>query len=79
MGDGGRVADRKRLNLKSRMKAAGGGKMVPAKDFNQEKILVNRDNNLMSSSTYKERGSAEVKQSYADKVKAERKKQHKQE
>ena len=57
------------------MKAAGGGKMVPAKDYKPRKdIGQQRQQSDRVQAPTKERGSAEVKQSYADKVKAERKK-----
>ncbi len=57
------------------MKAAGGGKMVPAKPYKSRKdIGQQRQASTRVQQPEKERGSAEVKQSYADKVKAERKK-----
>ena len=77
MGDGGRIRpDRKKTEPeKRRMKAAGGGKMVPAKDYKPRKdIGQQRQQSDRVQAPTKERGSAEVKQSYADKVKAERKK-----
>jgi len=76
-GEGGRIgADRKKsAPEKRRMKAAGGGKMVPAKDYKPRKdIGSQRQRSEREQQPTKERGSAEVKQSYADKVKAERKK-----
>ena len=58
-----------------RMKAVGGGKMVPAKKYKDRKdIGQQRQASTRVQQPEKERGSAEVKQSYADKVKAERKK-----
>ncbi len=75
MGDGGRIRpDRKKTEPeKRRMKAAGGGKMVPAKDYKPRKdIGQQRQASDKTQQPQKERGSAEVKQSYADKVKAER-------
>ena len=58
---------------KRRMKAAGGGKMVPAKSYKDRKdIGQSRQASDRVQQPTKERGSAEVKQSYADKVKAER-------
>jgi len=75
MGDGGRIRpDRKKTEPeKRRMKAAGGGKMVPAKDYKPRKdIGQQRQQSDRVQAPTKERGSAEVKQSYADKVKAER-------
>ena len=77
MGDGGRVRpDRKKSEPeKRRMKAAGGGKMVPAKDYKPRKdIGQQRQASDKTQQPTKERGSVEVKQSYADKAKAERKK-----
>jgi len=76
-GAGGRIgSDRKKTEPeKRRMKAAGGGKMVPAKDYKPRKdIGQQRQQSDRVQAPTKERGSAEVKQSYADKVKAERKK-----
>tara|TARA_B100002019_G_scaffold151931_1_gene130888 strand:- start:1088 stop:1699 length:612 start_codon:yes stop_codon:yes gene_type:complete len=76
-GEGGRVgADRRKSEPeKRRMKAAGGGKMVPAKSYKDRKdIGQQRQASTREQQPEKERGSAEVKQSYADKVKAERKK-----
>ena len=77
MGVGGRVRpDRKKTEPeKRRMKAAGGGKMVPAKDYKPRKdIGQQRQASDKTQQPTKERGSVEVKQSYADKAKAERKK-----
>ena len=76
-GEGGRIgADRRKSEPeKRRMKAAGGGKMVPAKSYKDRKdIGAQRQTSTREQQPEKERGSAEVKQSYADKVKAERKK-----
>ena len=76
-GEGGRIgANRKKSEPeKRRMKAAGGGKMVPAKTYKDRKdIGQQRQASTREQQPEKERGSAEVKQSYADKVKAERKK-----
>ena len=76
-GEGGRIgAERKKTAPeKRRMKAAGGGKMVPAKDYKPRKdIGQQRQTSTRVQQPEKERGSAEVKQSYADKVRAERKK-----
>jgi len=80
-GEGGRIRpERKKTEPeKRRMKAAGGGKMVPAKDYKpRADIGKQRQQSDRVQAPTKERGSAEVKQSYADKVKAERK-QHRQE
>ena len=76
-GEGGRIgADRRKSEPeKRRMKAAGGGKMVPAKSYKDRKdIGTQRQTSTREQQPEKERGSAEVKQTYADKVKAERKK-----
>lgn len=76
-GEGGRVgANRKKTEPeKRRMKAVGGGKMVPAKTYKDRKdIGTQKQTSTREQQPEKERGSAEVKQSYADKVKAERRK-----
>jgi hypothetical protein len=76
-GEGGRVgANRKKTEPeKRRMKAVGGGKTVPAKTYKDRKdIGTQKQASTREQQPEKERGSAEVKQSYADKVKAERKK-----
>ena len=76
-GEGGRIRpERKKTEPeKRRMKAAGGGKMVPAKDYKaRADIGKQRQQSDRVQAPTKERGSADVKQSYADKVKAERKK-----
>ena len=55
------------------MKAAGGGKMVPAKSYKPRKdIGQQRAASTRVQQPEKERGSKEVAQSYAEKVKAER-------
>ena len=60
---------------KRRMKAGGDGKMVPAKSYKDRKdIGTQRQASTRIQQPTRERGSADVKQSYADKVKAERKK-----
>jgi len=77
MGDGGRVRpDRKKTEPeKRRMKAAGGGKMVPAKDYKPRKdIGQQKQQSDRIQVPTKERGSEEVKKTYADKAKEERKK-----
>jgi len=74
-GEGGRIgAERKKTAPeKRRMKATGGGKTAPAKDYKPRKdIGQQRQTSTRVQQPEKERGSAEVKQSYADKVKAER-------
>lgn len=76
-GEGGRVgANRKKTEPeKRRMKAVGGGKMVPAKTYKDRKdIGTQKQTSTREQQPEKERGSAEVKQSYADKVKADRRK-----
>ena len=76
-GDGGRKYSNKKKSEgeKVRMKAAGGGKMVPAKTYkDRSDIGATKARSDIEQQPTKERGSAEVKQSYADKVKAERKK-----
>jgi hypothetical protein len=60
---------------KRRVKAGGDGKMVPAKSYKDRKdIGTQRQASTRIQQPTRERGSADVKQSYADKVKAERKK-----
>ena len=60
---------------KRRVKAVGGGQTAPAKSYKDRKdIGVPRDSSDRVQQPTKERGSSDVKQSYADKVKAERKK-----
>jgi len=76
-GEGGRVgADRRKSEPeKRRMIAVGGGKMVPSKSYKDRKdIGTQRQVSTRQQQPTQERGSAEVKQSYADKVKAERRK-----
>ena len=69
------AADRRKPDAKPRVKAVGGGKTAPV-DYKPQGEKPNRSGNNKTSNTTqqptKERGSAEVKQSYADKVKAER-------
>ena len=60
---------------KRRMKAGGGGKMVPAKSYKDRKdIGTQRQASTRIQQPTRELGSADVKQSYADKAKEERKK-----
>ena len=68
--------DRKQpASMTRRMKAVGGGKMEPAKSPARRKDAgQQKPKSQTQQQPTKERGSAEVKQSYADKVKAERKK-----
>ena len=74
-GEGGRIgADRRKSEPeRRRMKAVGGGKMAPVGAYKDRKdIGTQRQVSTRQQQPEKERGSAEVKQSYADKVKAER-------
>ena len=74
-GEGGRIgAERKKSTPeRRRMKAVGGGKMAPVGAYKDRKdIGTQRQVSTRQQQPEKERGSAEVKQSYADKVKAER-------
>ena len=74
MGDGGRIRpDRKKTEPeKRRMKAAGGGKMVPAKDYKPRKdIGSQRQTSTREQQPTQDRGSAREKQLAA--AKAERK------
>ena len=76
-GEGGRIGrERKKTEPeKRRTKAVGGGKTVPAKTYKpRSDIGTQRAASTRVQQPEKERGSAEVKQSYADKVRAERKK-----
>ena len=76
MGQGGRLAPSKKKDeaQKTRMKAAGGGKMVPAKDYKpRSDIGTPKPKSANVQQPTKERGS-EVKQSYADKVRGSREK-----
>ena len=75
-GEGGRVgANRKKSEAETRrMKAVGGGKMAPVTYKDRKDIGSQRQTSTREQQPTKERGSAEVKQSYADKVKAERRK-----
>lgn len=76
-GEGGRKypSRKKSEGERKRMKAVGGGKMAPADSYKDRKdIGATKARSEREQQPTKERGSAEVKQSYADKVKAERKK-----
>ena len=76
-GEGGRKypSRKKAEGERKRMKAVGGGKMAPADSYKDRKdIGATKARSEREQQPTKERGSAEVKQSYADKVKAERKK-----
>ena len=75
-GEGGRKypSRKKAEGERKRMKAVGGGKMVPAASYKDRKdIGATKARSEREQQPEKERGSAEVKQTYADKVKAERK------
>ena len=54
------------------MKAVGGGKMEPVSYKDRKDIGSQKQTSSRVQQPTKERGSAEVKQSYADKIKAER-------
>jgi len=73
-GEGGRVGrDRRKSEPeRRRMKAVGGGKMAPVSYKDRKDIGSQKQTSDRVQQPTKERGSAEVKQSYADKVKAER-------
>jgi hypothetical protein len=80
-GEGGRkepkrdTASRRRPGVKPRVKAVGGGKTAPVGEYKDRKdIGATKARSEREQQPTKERGSAEVKQSYADKVKAERRK-----
>ena len=60
---------------RKRVKAIGGGKTAPVASYKDRKDIGDtKARSDVEQQPTKERGSAEVKQSYADKVKAERKK-----
>lgn len=78
-GEGGRkepkrdTASRRRPGVKPRVKAVGGGKTVPVGEYKDRKdIGATKARSEREQQPTQERGSKEVKQSYADKVKAER-------
>lgn len=78
-GEGGRkepkreTAARRRPGVKPRVKAVGGGKTEPVGEYKTRKdVGKTQAKSEREQQPEKERGSAEVKQSYADKVKAER-------
>ena len=76
-GEGGRKypSRKKAEGERKRMKAVGGGKMVPADSYKDRKdIGATKARSEREQQPEKARGDAGVKQSYADKVKAERKK-----
>ena len=78
-GEGGRkepkrdTASRRRPGVKPRVKATGGGQSAPVGEYKTRKdVGKTQARSEREQQPTKERGSAEVKQSYADKVKAER-------
>tara|TARA_Y100000287_G_scaffold44888_1_gene35012 strand:- start:1667 stop:2305 length:639 start_codon:yes stop_codon:yes gene_type:complete len=78
-GEGGRkepkrdTASRRRPGVKPRVKAIGGGQSAPVGEYKTRKdVGKTQARSEREQQPTKERGSAEVKQSYADKVKAER-------
>ena len=78
-GEGGRkepkreTAARRRPGVKPRVKAVGGGKTAPVGEYKtRSDVGTTKARSEREQQPTKERGSAEVKQSYADKVKAER-------
>ena len=78
-GEGGRkepkrdTASRRRPGVKPRVKAVGGGKTAPVGEYKtRSDVGTTKARSEREQQPTKERGSAEVKQSYADKVKAER-------
>ena len=76
-GEGGRKypSRKKSEGERKRMKAVGGGKMVPAGSYKDRKDIGDtKARSEREQQPTQERGSTAVKQSYADKVKAERKK-----
>ena len=74
--DGRKYATRKKSEgERKRMVAVGGGKMAPAPSYKTRKdVGATKARSEREQQPTQERGSAQVKQSYADKVKAERKK-----
>ncbi len=76
-GEGGRIGANRKKSAPEirRQKAIGGGKTAPVASYKPRKdIGQQRQASDRVQAPTKERGSAQVKQSYADKVKAERKK-----
>ena len=74
-GEGGRIgAERKKTTPeRRRMKAVGGGKQEPVEYKDRADIGTQRQTSTRLQQPEQERGSKEVAQSYAEKVKAERK------
>ena len=73
-GEGGRLypAKKKSTPERRRVKAVGGGKTAPVEYKDRKDIGKQRARSEREQQPQKERGSKEVAQSYADKVKAER-------
>lgn len=73
-GSGGRIGrDRKKTTPeRRRVRAVGGGKTEPVEYKDRKDIGTQRQRSTREQQPTQERGSAEVKQSYAEKVKAER-------
>jgi hypothetical protein len=67
------TADRRKPGVKPRVKAVGGGKTAPV-DYKPQGSKPKRSvtTSQRTEQPQKERGSAEVKQSYAEKIKADR-------
>ena len=73
-GEGGRIGRTRKKSTpeRRRMKAVGGGKMEPVDYKPRKDIGSQRQRSEREQQPEKERGSKEVAQSYAEKVKAER-------
>lgn len=73
-GEGGRLYPSKKKTEPEirRMKAVGGGKMEPVKYKDRKDIGQQKPKSQTQQQPQQERGSKEVKQTYADKIKAER-------
>lgn len=69
------TASRRKAGVKPRVKAVGGGKTAPVGEYKtRSDVGSTKARSEREQQPTKERGSKEVKQSYADKVKVERKK-----
>ena len=73
-GEGGRIGRlrKKTAPERRRMKAVGGGKMVPVEYKPRKDIGTSKPRSQREQQPEQERGSKQVAQSYAEKVKAER-------
>lgn len=73
-GEGGRIGAQRKKSApeRRRVRAIGGGKTEPVEYKDRKDIGQQRAASTRVQQPEKERGSAEVKQSYAEKVKAER-------